>query len=54
LASGLPPRENVITAADYLERSTELADARYNRAAHRIQLSQAGARFLNTLGIEVP
>jgi outer membrane protein TolC len=47
-------RENVITAADYLERSTELADARYNRAAHRIQLSQAGARFLNTLGIEVP
>jgi outer membrane protein TolC len=47
-------RENVITAADYLDRSTELLDARFNRAAHEIELAQASAHFLNTLGIEVP
>jgi outer membrane protein TolC len=47
-------RENVITAADYLDRATELLNARFARAAHEIELAQASARFLNTLGIEVP
>jgi outer membrane protein TolC len=47
-------RENTITAADYLDRSTELLDARFNRVAHEIELAEASARFLNTLGIEVP
>jgi outer membrane protein TolC len=47
-------RENVITAADYLDRSTELLEARFTRASHEIERAQAGARLLTTLGIEVP
>lgn len=47
-------RENVMTAADYLGRATELLDARIRRAAHRVELAQASARLLNTLGIEAP
>jgi outer membrane protein TolC len=46
-------REGVITAAEYLDRSTELLDAQFARAGHRVELAQAGARFLTTVGLEV-
>ena len=46
-------REGVVTAAEYLDRSTELLDARFARAGHRVELAQASARFLTTLGLEV-
>jgi outer membrane protein TolC len=46
-------RENVVTAAEYLDRNTELLDARFVQAAHRVELAQAGARLLTTLGLEV-
>ena len=45
--------EGVVTAADYLDRNAELLQARYNRVGHQVELAQAGARFLTTLGIEV-
>jgi outer membrane protein TolC len=46
-------REGVVTAADYLDRSTELLEARFARAGHRVDLAQASARFLTTVGLEV-
>jgi outer membrane protein TolC len=46
-------REGVITAAEYLDRSTELLDAQFARAGHRVEVAQAGARFLTTVGLEV-
>jgi len=45
--------EGVVTAADYLDRSAELLQARFNRAGHEVELAQASARFLTTLGVEV-
>ncbi len=47
-------REGAITAAMYVDRSTELHVARIRRIQHRIELAQARATFLNTLGVEVP
>jgi outer membrane protein TolC len=47
-------REGAITAATYVDRSTELLTARLHRIQHRIELEQARASFLNTLGVEVP
>lgn len=47
-------REGVITAATYVDRSTELLTARLQRIQHRVELEQARATFLNTLGVEVP
>jgi outer membrane protein TolC len=46
-------REGVVTAADFLDRSTELLAARITRAGHRVELAQASARFLTTVGVEV-
>jgi outer membrane protein TolC len=46
-------RENVVTASEYLDRNTELLDARFTQAAHRVELAQAGAKLLTTLGLEV-
>jgi outer membrane protein TolC len=46
-------RENVVTASEYLDRNTELLDARFARAAHRVELEQAAAKLLTTLGLEV-
>jgi outer membrane protein TolC len=46
-------REGVLTAAEYVERSTDLLTARFARAGHRVELAQAGARLLTTLGLEV-
>ena len=46
-------KESVITSADYVDRQTDVLSARLNRAIHRVELSQARAHLLNTLGIEV-
>jgi outer membrane protein TolC len=46
-------REAVMTAADYLARNTELLQARYALAAHEVELAEAQARLLTTLGLEV-
>ncbi len=45
--------EGVITAADYIDRETERLAAEFDRARHRVELAQAGARVLTTLGLEV-
>jgi hypothetical protein len=42
----------VVTASEYLDRNTELLDARFTQAAHRVELAQAGAKLLTTLGLE--
>jgi outer membrane protein TolC len=47
-------REGAVTASEYLDRSAELLQARFARAAHGIEMAQAGARYLTTLGLEVP
>jgi outer membrane protein TolC len=43
-------REGVISASEYLDRETELLEARFARDGHRIELAQTSARFLTTLG----
>ena len=47
-------REGVITAATYVDRTTDLFTARVRRAQHRVELEQARATLLDTLGLEVP
>jgi len=44
--------EGVVTSADYVDRQTDVLSARTARALHRVELAQARARLLNTLGIE--
>ena len=44
--------EGVVTSADYVDCQTDVLSARTARALHRVELAQARARFLNTLGIE--
>lgn len=46
-------QEGVVTASEYVDRSTELLQARFAREGHRVELAQAGARLLTTLGLEV-
>jgi outer membrane protein TolC len=46
-------REGVITASDYVDRETERLSAEFDRARHRVELAQARARVLTTLGLEV-
>jgi outer membrane protein TolC len=46
-------QEAVVTASEYLDRSSELLGARFTRASHRVELVEASARFLTTLGLEV-
>lgn len=46
-------REGVITASDYVDRETERLGAEFDRARHRVELAQARARVLTTLGVEV-
>ena len=45
--------EAVITSADYIDRQTDVLAARLSRASHRVELAQARAHLLTTLGIEV-
>jgi outer membrane protein TolC len=46
-------QEGVVTASEYLDRQTELLQARFARAGHEVELAQASARLLTTLGLEV-
>lgn len=46
-------RENVVTTAEYVDRQTDLYNARVARAAHEVELAQTRATYLTTLGIEV-
>jgi outer membrane protein TolC len=52
-AARLRLQEGVTTAADYVDRQTELLAAQVDRARHRIELAQTRARLLTTLGLEV-
>ena len=45
--------EGVITSAEYVDRQTDVLAARLARSAHRVELAQARAHLLTTLGIEV-
>jgi outer membrane protein TolC len=47
-------QEGVVTASEYLDRSTDVLEARLAQATHRVQLSQVHARLLTTLGLEIP
>lgn len=51
--TGFRYSEGVITSAEYVDRETDLLDARQLRATHRVQLEQARANFLTSLGLEV-
>jgi outer membrane protein TolC len=46
-------QEGVVTASEYLDRQAELLQARFARAGHEVELAQASARILTTLGLEV-
>jgi outer membrane protein TolC len=45
-------RESVITSAEYVDRQTDLANARIDRARHTIELAQARAHLRTRLGLE--
>lgn len=47
-------REGVVTAAEYVDKSTDLLTARLIRIQHRVELAQARTLFLTTLGVEAP
>jgi outer membrane protein TolC len=46
-------RESAVTAAEYVDRQTDLLSARIARAQHRVELEQARANYLTTLGVQV-
>jgi outer membrane protein TolC len=46
-------QEGALTGSEYVDRSTELLQAQLTLASHRVELAQAGARLLTTLGLEV-
>lgn len=46
-------RESVVTSAEYVDKQTDLLAARITRAQHRVELAQARAGYLTTLGLEV-
>lgn len=46
-------QEGVVTATEYLDRSTDVLEARLARATHRVEQAQARALFLTTLGVEI-
>jgi outer membrane protein TolC len=45
--------EGVITAAELVDRETDVLGARLARATHRVELARARARFLTLIGLEV-
>jgi outer membrane protein TolC len=45
--------EGVVTAADYLDRRTDVLEARLAQITHRVERSRTQARLLTTLGLEV-
>jgi outer membrane protein TolC len=46
-------QEGVVTSAEYVDRQTDVLNARLARAAHRVELAEARARFLTIVGVEV-
>jgi len=46
--------EGAITAPDYVETRTDVLEARLTLERHRVELAQARARYLTTLGIATP
>ncbi len=46
-------QEGVVTVGEFVDRETELTTARLVRATHRVELAQARARYLTTVGLEV-
>lgn len=44
--------EAVITSAEYVDRRNDLLGARLTRVAHEVELAQARARYLTTIGLE--
>lgn len=46
-------QEGVVTAAEFLDRSTDALEARLARATHRVEHVRARARLLTTLGVEI-
>ncbi len=46
-------REGVITASEFVDRSTDVLEARLARATHQVEQVQARARLLTTLGLEI-
>jgi outer membrane protein TolC len=46
-------QEGVVTSAEYVDRQTDVLNARLARATHRVELAQARARFLTIVGVEV-
>jgi outer membrane protein TolC len=51
--TGLRFREGEVTASEYLDRNTDVLEARLARATHQIEQVRARARFLTTLGLEI-
>jgi len=47
-------REAAITAAEFVDRSSELTAARLLRIQHRVELAQARANYLTLIGADVP
>lgn len=45
-------RESTVTAAEYVDRETDVLAARLARATHRVELEQARAGLLTLLGLE--
>jgi outer membrane protein TolC len=47
-------REHVVTASEYVDKQTDVLEARLLRATHRVERSLAQARVLTILGVEIP
>jgi len=47
-------REGVLATSTYVDRRTDVSSARVRRATHAVQLAQARARYLTTLGVPLP
>jgi len=46
--------ERAITASAYVDVRSKLEEARIARQRHAVELARARARYLTTLGIELP
>lgn len=45
--------EAVVTSAEYVDRRNDLLSARLTRVTHEVELTQARARYLTTIGLEL-
>jgi outer membrane protein TolC len=51
--TGIRFHEGVVTASEYVDRSTDVLQARLTRATHRVEQAEARARLLTLLGLEI-